>query len=284
MTPPLAPTVPLMRWDPSGPGSGVVIDSPHSGFGFPGDFHPCAPIEALRSTWDAHVEGLWGGASSVGATLLAATFPRCYIDVNRAASDLDPALLADGWEDPPVPTDYSRRGMGLIRRDALPGVPMYDAPLPAAAVRARIATWYRPYRSAVAETIASLRQVHGVVRHLNVHSMKSRGNAMNVDVGSERPDIVVSDREGTTADPALTERIASWFAGRGYRTQVNTPYQGGDLVRTFGRPAAGVHSVQIEINRARYMDEATCEPHAGFAPLRDDCTALVAAMREWGGV
>lgn len=260
----------------------IVIDSPHSGFAFPDDFCPIAPIDALRTTWDAHVDALWAGAPSAGATLIAAAFPRCYVDVNRAEEDIDPSLLADAWDGPLAPTDYSRRGMGLIRRDALPGVPMYDVPLSAAAVRARIATWYRPYRTALAETIAATRDGHGTVWHLNVHSMKSRGNAMNVDAGAERPDIVVSDRHGTTADPEHTARLADWFVGRGYRTQVNTPYQGGDLVRTFGRPATGIHSVQIEINRACYMDEETCEPQARFAQVREDFTALVAALATWG--
>lgn len=264
-----------------GAASAIVVDSPHSGFGFPEDFAPAAPLDALRTTWDAHVEALWGGAPSAGATLLAATFPRCYIDVNRAEGDLDAALLADAWDGPLAPTDYSRRGMGLIRRDALPGVPMYGAPLSAAAVRTRIDRWYRPYRAALAGAIAEGQRVHGAVWHLNCHSMKSRGNAMNVDAGATRPDVVVSDRRGTTADPALTARIAAWFSARGYRTQVNEPYQGGDLVRTFGAPTVGVQSVQIEFNRSRYMDEATCEPHEGFAALRDDCTALVAAMVAW---
>jgi len=278
---PAAPDTPVVIHRPVGPPSAVLLDSPHSGFAFPDDFAPVAPLAALRTTWDAHVEALWSGAPGVGATLLAATFPRCYVDVNRAETDLDPALLAEPWDGPLAPTDYSVRGMGLIRRDALPGVPMYDGPLPAAAVRARLARWYAPYRSAVAQEIADGWDVHGSVWHLNCHSMKSRGNAMNVDAGAARPDVVVSDRHGTTADPALTARIAAWFTARGYRTQVNDPYQGGDLVRTFGAPARGVHSVQIEINRARYMDESTCEPHGGFAALRDDLTALVAALVAW---
>jgi len=281
MNRPPVPDVPVVVRRPREAPAAVVLDSPHSGFGFPADFAPVAPLAALRTTWDAHVDALWAGAPEVGATLLAATFPRCYIDANRAETDLDAVLLAEPWATPIVPTEYTARGMGLIRRDALPGVPMYDAPLSAAAVRARLDRWYLPYRAAVTEAIAEGQWAHGTVWHLNCHSMKSRGNAMNVDAGAERPDVVVSDRRGTTADPALTARIADWFTARGYRTQVNAPYQGGDLVRTFGAPARGVHSIQIELNRARYMDEPTCEPHAGFAALRDDLTALVADLVAW---
>jgi len=278
---PPAPVVPVVVRAPAGPPAPVVVDSPHSGFLFPEDFHPSASLDALRTTWDAHVDALWAGAPDVGATLVAATFPRCYVDVNRAETDIDATLLADPWPTAIVPTDYSRRGMGLIRRLALPGVPMYEAPLPVREVESRIARWYRPYRSALAAAIAAARGEHETVWHLDCHSMKSRGNAMNLDAGSSRPDVVVSDRHGATADPTLTARIAAWFTSRGYQAQINDPYQGGDLVRTFGDPARGVHSVQIEVNRARYMDETTCEPHAGFTALQEDLTALVSALVGW---
>jgi N-formylglutamate deformylase len=171
--------------------------------------------------------------------------------------------------------------MGLIRRDALPGVPMYDAPLSTAEVRARIDGYYRPYRAELRRLLDECRASYGVAWHVDCHSMKSRGNEMNVDAGASRPDIVVSDRRGTTADPALTSRIVGWFTARGYRAQANDPYQGGDLVRSFGDPGAGRQSVQIELNRALYMDEPSTERHAGFDALRDDLTAFAAAFVAW---
>ncbi len=266
---------------PAGSAAPVVFDSPHSGRSWPADFAPVAPPDAIRSSCDAHVERLFEGAPRAGATLLAATFPRAYIDVNRAVNDLDPALIDGPWSELLAPTDYSRRGMGLIRRDALPGVPMYAAALPAAAVRARIDRCYAPYRARLAALLEELHATHGTVWHINCHSMKSRGNAMNVDSGAARPDLVVSDRRGMTAEPGLTARIVDWFTARGYRVQANDPYQGGDLVRTFGDPSRGRSSVQIEINRALYMDEATTEPHAGFAPLQDDLTVFASVLAEW---
>ena len=277
----MAPEEPTVVRGPSAAGAPVVFDSPHSGFDWPADFTPTAPADAIRSTWDAHVARLFEGAPSAGATLLEATFPRAYIDVNRAVNDLDSTMIDSAWSEPLAPTDYSRRGMGLIRRDALPGVPMYASPLAVAAVRTRIDQWYLPYRARLAALIDELHATHGTVWHVNCHSMKSRGNAMNVDAGAARPDLVISDRRGATAESGLTARIADWFAGRGYRVQENDPYQGGDLVRTFGDPARGRSSVQIEINRALYMDEATTEPHAGFAPLQENLTAFATVLVQW---
>ena len=113
----------------------VVVDSPHSGMEWPADFHPSAPREAILTTWDAFVDELWSGAPGAGATLVTACFPRAYIDVNRAADDIDPELVEGEWPTPLTVSDYSRRGMGLIRRHALPGVPMYSGRLPVAASR-----------------------------------------------------------------------------------------------------------------------------------------------------
>lgn len=256
----------------------IVVDSPHSGMTWPADFAPAASREAIHSTWDAFVDELWGDAPSEGATLIAATFPRAYVDVNRAADDIDPELLSEPWPTPLTPTDYTKRGMGLIRRNALPEVPMYDRRLGVVEVQRRISSYYRPYRESLAAAIDAAHARHGVVWHIDGHSMKSTGNAMNVDNGAARPDVVVSDRHGTTADPVETAWAAEWFRARGLSVQVNVPYQGGDLVRSFGDPARGRHSIQIEFNRALYLDEARVLRGAGFDALRGHCRAFVRAV------
>ncbi|MEW6320446.1 MAG: N-formylglutamate amidohydrolase [Acidobacteriota bacterium] len=264
----------------AGSASPLVFDSPHSGMTWPADFRPIADRAAILTTWDAFVDDLCAGVPSAGGVLIAAAFPRAYVDVNRAESDIDPELIDGEWPEPLAPTGYTRRGMGLIRRFALPGVPMYDRRLSVADVRRRIETYYRPYRRAVGAAIEHAATAFGRVYHVNCHSMKSCGNAMNVDAGAPRPDIVVSDRRGTTADPALTRWAAAFFAGRGYTVRLNDPYQGGDLVRAFGDPARGRHSLQLELNRAIYMDEARVEPLERFHEVQGDLTAFALALRD----
>ena len=253
----------------------VVVESPHSGLEFPADFLPAAPYAAIQTTWDAFVDELWGDAPSAGATLLRATFPRAYVDVNRAEDDMDETLLGEPWPVALTPTDYTKRGMGLIRRNALPDVPMYDRALTVTEVQGRIARYYRPYREAVRREIDAAHARSGIVFHVDCHSMKSRGNAMNVDNGSARPDLVISDRHGTTADTAHTQWACEWFRAHGYSVQMNEPYQGGDMVRSFGAPSAGRHSIQIEINRGIYMDELTFTRGARFDAVRQHCATFV---------
>lgn len=274
----MSDTSSVLVHEPRGPRVPIVVDSPHSGMVWPPDFAPTASRAAILTTWDAFVDELWSDAPTAGATLVAASFPRAYVDVNRAADDIDPELLAEPWPEPLTPTDYTRRGMGLIRRNALPNVPMYDRRLHVRDVQHRIDTYYRPYRAALGAHLDALHAAFGTVWHIDCHSMKSRGNAMNVDSGAVRPDLVVSDRHGTTADSAQTAWVAEWFRARGLTVQVNVPYQGGDLVRSTGAPSVDRHSVQIELNRALYMDEGAFERGPRFDEIRALCGDFVTAL------
>jgi N-formylglutamate deformylase len=256
----------------------VIFDSPHSGFVFPPDFRPTATREQIQTTWDAYVDELCVGAVDFGAGLIAAAFPRAYIDVNRAADDIDPEILTTPWPKQTRLSEHGRRGMGLIRRLALPSVPMYDRTLEVTEVAHRIDEYFAPYRHMLHATINAAWRDHGAVWHFNCHSMKSRGNAMNRDSGSARPDFVIGDRHGTTATPELTQWVADFFGSHGFTVRINDPYAGADIVRFHGKPARRRYSIQIEINRSLYMHEPTCERGAGFNRVRDTMTEFARAI------
>ncbi|MCM2250755.1 MAG: N-formylglutamate amidohydrolase [Ramlibacter sp.] len=257
----------------------LVVDSPHSSPRLPPDADCIAPQAALRSSWDAHVDELWRDVPSVGGYLLCANFHRAYIDPNRSALDIDPDMLASPW---PTLTQLSaagRRGMGLIRRYALPGVSMYSRKLLPHEVAARLDRFYHPYHAQLEALIDRAVATHGRSWHVNCHSMKSTGNAMNSDAGHLRPDLVISDGQGVTADPAFTCWVANWWRQAGYLASINHPYEGGEIVRRFGRPARGRQSIQIEIRRDLYMDEATCEKTPGFGALSADVRRFLGDLR-----
>ena len=255
----------------------LVFDSPHSGRYYPPDFEPGAPLADLRRGEDAYVDQLLAGAPAHGAVVLAANYPRCYIDVNRAETDIDAALLAEPWPGPIEPTDKTKRGLGLIRRYVVPGVEAQARPLTAAALRARLERVYRPYHAALAALVDEIRVARGVVVHVNWHSMKSRGNAMTPDgPGAARADVVVSDLHGVSAARWVRDLIVGALEDTGCRVSVNEPYAGGTIVQRIGAPERDVHSVQVEINRALYLNEATVEPASGFAAT----ARIVAAVTE----
>lgn len=259
----------------------LLFDSPHSGRSYPPDFAVKCSRTELRRGEDAYVDELVSDAVSHGVCVLAATYPRCYIDLNRAETDIDAELLGEPWPGPLDPTEKTRRGLGLIRRYVEPGIEVNARPLTVAEVTERIQRIYRPYYATLGALLEEIRAARGGVWHLNWHSMKSRGNAMTPDgADARRPDFVVSDREGRSAGPRLTRLVVDTLAGMGYRVAVNDPYQGGTIVQRFGTPDRGVHSVQIEISRALYLDEPLVEKTAGFPRLRADLRELTRVLAE----
>lgn len=259
----------------------LLYDSPHSGRFYPPDFALGAPLADLRLGEDAYVDELLANAPAYGAAVLAANYPRCYIDVNRAETDIDSAILAEPWPGPIEPTEKARRGLGLIRRYVVPGVAAQARPLTAAELETRLERAYWPYHAALGALVEELRASRGTVVHVNWHSMKSRGNAMTPDgPGASRPDAVVSDLHGRSAARWVRDLIVTTLGDAGYHVSINEPYAGGTIVQRVGAPGRDVHSVQIEINRALYLREQSVERTDGFAAVVGTVDALTRRLAE----
>jgi N-formylglutamate amidohydrolase len=260
----------------------VFFDLPHSGRDYPADFGSALPLEILRRGEDAYVDDLLADAPGHGVTVLKALFPRCYIDPNRDEDDIDPDLIADAPPDAFRPSDKSLRGIGLIRRDVVPEHRIYDRRLSHAEVTRRIAGYHRPYHEALSKQLDLLSDMFDEVWHVDWHSMKSVGNANTPDgPGSRRPDFVIGDLHGRACSPALTEFVTQTLKGLGYSVSVNEPYAGGGIMRRYADPAAGTHCLQIEINRALYLNEMRVEPNGGFEGLRAGLGELCAGLAAW---
>jgi len=271
----------LYRIDPKAEPLPLVVDSPHNGTHWPEDFDHIVTEAELMTSVDAFVDELFGHAPAVGGTLIAALFPRAYIDPNRAEDDLDEKLVDGAWPYPLNPGQKTEYGMGVVRRLILKGRPLYDRPLPVAAVQRRLSDFHAPYHAALEAAIGRAMAEHGAAYHINCHSMKPVGNAMNLDAGVPRPDFVVSDRNGETADSDFVSHVTTVLRDLGYRVQVNDPYKGAEIIRRHGDPAAGRHSLQIEINRALYLDGESFEKTEGFADLKRSLDTLLAETAGW---
>ena len=255
----------------------VVFDSPHSGSTYPSDFNHIIPIDKIRRAEDMYVDELFEDAPDHGATLIAAQFPRSYIDPNRSLEDLDPELLAESWPGVVRPGEKARLGHGLIWRLCPPDMNLYIEKLSPEQVRRRIDGYWRPYHEALRQTLDDLYDRFDAVWHVNCHSMPSmaRGPFLN---GGAQPDFVLGDRDGTTASPDFVHLVRDRLHGMGYSVKINDPYKGVELVRAYSDPARGRHSLQIEINRAIYMDEVTFERLPRFRELKADIGRLIAAI------
>lgn len=272
----------LFEREPHGEVLPLLFDSPHSGTIYPDDFDHVAPRQQMRQSEDSFVDQLYDAAPDYGAALIGALFPRIYVDPNRSAVDIDPALLEQDWPDESDPGPKCNLGVGLIWRLCPPGDPIYDRKLTVAEVRRRIENYHRPYQDAVAGGLDRLYRRFGAVWHVNCHSMPSVSTMMAAEgPGLRRPDITLGDIDATTCSAEFTALVYETLSGFGYDVTVNDPYKGAELVRAWSDPAAGRHSLQIEINRALYMDEAGLERNGGFAALHDHVTQLVGAVADY---
>lgn len=258
----------------------LVLDSPHSGVDYPDDFaHACDPI-ALRQAEDTHVEKLYDFAPGLGAAWIEALFPRSYLDVNRNLTEIDVSMFDETWPEP-VETDPKalvkvRLGKGLVWRFTDDGLPIYERRLTVQEVTSRIDRCWQPYHAAVAAAIDAAHARHGYSIHVNCHSMPAVAASYATEFpGLVHADFVVGDRDGTSADPALSRKVCEHLKSLGYTVEYNHPYKGVELVRRHADPAHHRHSLQLELNRKLYMDEQTLQPHQGFEPLKRSLRSLV---------
>lgn len=255
----------------------LVCDSPHSGVRYPADFGFSVPFDILRSGEDTDVHALWQGLPDVGGVLLAAEFPRSYIDPNRDADDIDVTMLSDTWPGEACPTEKSRLGIGLIWKVAGNDGrhPIYDRLLTSKEVQARIETYYQPYHAALRNHIERAYSQFGAVWHLNLHSMPANAyEGLEMSGNYTLADFVLGNRDGTTCSEEFTQLVAQSLRAKGYTVAINDPYKGVALIARLGRPAENRHSLQIEIHRGLYMDEQTRERSAGFSALQANLTTL----------
>jgi N-formylglutamate deformylase len=263
----------------------LVLDSPHSGREFPADFDAAVTEFDLREGEDCFVDELYLPATELGVPLLAALFPRTYLDPNRHRGDIDLELIAGGrWPHEHVPSGKSRIGKALVWRTLDDGRPIYSRKLAVDEVVARIERCHAPYHSRLRRMLDECYGRFGVVYHINCHSMPAVGGKQGEGgEGEPRAEFVLGDRDGTTCDPAFTEFVRATLVAMGYNVAVNDPYKGVELVKAYSDPRERRHSLQVEINKKLYMDEASRNKHGGFARLQANLTRLVAAISDYIG-
>jgi N-formylglutamate amidohydrolase len=256
----------------------VVLCSPHSGRVYPKAFLEASRLDAhtLRKSEDCFVDELFAPVVRLGAPLIAARFPRAYLDVNREPYELDPELFSGRLPD--FANTQSARvvgGLGTIARIVADTEEIYRDRLPVGVAFERIERLYRPFHSALADLLETTRKRFGIAVLVDCHSMPSA--SMGQPPGG-RPHFVLGDRFGASCDARLTRFIRDILQGAGYDVQVNRPYAGGFITEHYGNPGHGVQSLQLEINRALYLDEATFTKNKEFPKLARTLSDMAAKV------
>ena len=249
-----------------------IFASPHSGRLYPASFARQTRLDPmmLRKSEDAFVDELFAAVPGLGAPLIAARFPRAFVDANRAPGEIDPAMF-----DAPLASAIAPRtprvaaGLGVIPRIVRDGVEIYGARLPANEAHVRLEGFYRPYHAALARLVAETRSLFGIAIVIDCHSMPqpSRGS-----------DVVIGDCYGEAAAAELSVAAQRALGECGFAVARNTPYAGGYTTNLYGKPESGLHALQIEVSRALYLDEARMEKTAGFEACKERLSRFAARL------
>lgn len=252
----------------------ILAASPHSGRIYPPDLiaQTAIPLELLRRSEDAYVDLLIEDAVDAGMTVIAAPFPRVFIDPNRSTDELDPVVFSDFTLPDGTMTPHVQAGLGIIPRISANGRGLYREPLPLTEGRRRIADYYRPYHGAIDVELKAARDVFGIAILLDFHSMPA--------AAASGADIVLGDRFGKSCSDDVIEAVETRFREAGLSVRRNRPYAGGFTTAFYGKPAYGFHAVQIEINRGLYLDEGRVTRSGTFDQLKTVMIGVLSGLAD----
>lgn len=262
--------------------SAVVFASPHSGRIYGPDFLSASVLDevVLRSSEDAFVDLLLRAAPDAGSPVLLGGVPRAYVDYNRAATELDPALI----QDLPKGGMNARvlSGLGVIPRVVSGARAIYSGKVSRAEADTRLSRYWHPYHAQLAALMTRQRAQFGRAILFDMHSMPHDAiGSGNGFVGS-RPEVVLGDRFGAACHPDISARVAEVFTAAGLRVARNAPFAGAYIVQRYGQPSLGQHAIQIEIDRALYMDEQHVRPSPDFVAFQLLMDDVVRALSDIG--
>ena len=258
--------------------SAVVFSSPHSGRHYPKDLldRTHLSLTALRSSEDAFVDELFASAADAGAPLISAEIPRAYVDLNRSADDLDAALIAGitkGSKSPRISA-----GLGVVPRVVADSQVIMHGKITLSEASERIRRFHAPYHGRLRALLREARTMHGLAILIDCHSMPHDALIGSPLVNGVRPEIVLGDRFGASCDRWITDAAIDIFTSAGFRVARNAPFAGGYITQSYGQPSRGIHSLQIEIDRALYMDEARIAKRQRFNAFQQQFAEIVALL------
>jgi len=260
----------------------TVFASPHSGRSYPWSFIRSSQLDeqSIRSSEDAFVEQLFAAAPDFGAPLLSTDIPRAYVDLNRAADELDPALISGARQTGHNPRISS--GLGVIPRVVANGREIRTGKMTMVEAHQRLDRYYFPYHDKLADLLNQSHSMFGFAVLLDCHSMPHEALAVTSYAYDKKPEIVLGDRFGAACLPDLIEAVDEIFTAAGLRVSRNLPFAGAHVTQKYGRPSRGQHALQIEIDRSIYMDEAAMRPNDDFAEICAMLRNVVAELTELG--
>ncbi len=260
----------------------AVFSSPHSGTHYPEDFLARVDLDQheIRSSEDAFVDQLFASATRTGAPLLAANYPRAYVDLNRSRDEMDPAIIHGAVKRGMNPRISA--GLGVIPRVVSGGRPIMRGKISLADAERRLILAYEPYHRILTQLINGQLEAFGTAILFDCHSMPHEALASAPAVRGKRPDVILGDRFGAACDYMIMEETATAFTEQGFSVVRNAPFAGGFITQHYGNPSRNVHAIQIEIDRSLYMNERTLTRSLAFDTVAERLRRVIGRLCDLG--
>lgn len=271
----------LHRYDPENGAIPVLVDVSRSGREYPIDFRSPVPFSTLHDNVSMYVDELFSAAQGLGATMLYACFPNTYIDTNRSATDIDETLIEGKWPGPITKSDFTERGLGLLKRLSRYGEPMQERKLTIEELKARLENFHEPYHQELARILKELHAWCNFAVQISCHCMSAIGAPTHADPGKSRADFNLGSCHGTTCSEELMTFAADTFKKLGHSVSINFPYYGGELIRRHSAPKEGIEGLFIEVNKGLFIDTKTFKRTSGFGPLKTSIDAFLEQIAEY---
>ncbi|WP_223424145.1 N-formylglutamate amidohydrolase [Tateyamaria pelophila] len=262
----------------------VVFASPHSGRDYPKHFLRSTVLNQteIRSSEDAFVDQLFDVAPNFGAPLLRAGAPRAFVDLNRSAEELDPAVIEGVRRQGHNPRISS--GLGVIPRVVANGLAIYRGKISLQEADRRIELYWKPYHAMLQMLLDSAQQQHGQAILIDCHSMPREAVDGMDRAGMKRPNVVLGDRFGAAAGSTIMDQVEAAFASAGFDVARNAPFAGAYVTQAYGRPSRNQHTIQVEIDRSLYMNERLIRPNKDFEATQKRLRAVIEEISAIGQV
>lgn len=271
----------FLRYDPVASPVPVLVDVSRSGREYPTDFRSPLPFTDLHDNVSMYVDELYSSTPSIGGTLLYACFPNTYIDTNRSSADVDESLIEGKWPIPIRQSDYTERGLGLLKRLSRYGEPLQERKLTVQEVQERLARYHEPYHLELARILAGMKKTHGRGIQLSCHCMSAVGAPTHVDPGQQRADFNLGNNKGASCSEQFISFAAEALKSLGHTVSINFPYYGGELIARHSDPQNGVESLFIEVNKRLFIDTRTFKRTENFQNLKRSIDAFLQKIADY---
>ena len=261
------------------PTTPLVLGSPHSGRNYPPSFlaQSGLSLNQLRQSEDCYVDRLLEPLTAFGIPLIAANFPRIYLDLNRGPDEWPPELSpSETFSEARPISPRARAGLGVVPLRIGPDTDIYPHAITGDLIQGRLDALYHPYHDDLRGLLQTAKAHNGHALLLDCHSMPGHDAS-----GQRRADMVLGNCYGDSCHAHTLDFIETVFTDLGYETVRNHPYAGGYITSHYGKPADNVEAIQIEINKDLYLNSATLEPHAGLAKLTVNMQAAILQIKEY---